>query len=130
MPRIQMRMMMTKMMRRIIFKVGIINDDDDDDDDDEEDDDGDDEEDNEKEKEETKPNNVNTVLHKVAEWGDVEILNMLLENKENGHPHINQQNDQGHTPLYKAVYKGASEAVAALIEAGGKPKRNRRISFL
>jgi len=59
----------------------------------------------------------NTPLHSVAYYGDLEMIQALLEYKVD----INARNDGGKTPLWEAVHHGEHEAVRLLFEYGADP---------
>lgn len=55
-----------------------------------------------------------TVLHVAAEYGEIEIIEYLLENKAK----VNCLDDSGVPPLFLAMQKGKLKAVELLLENG------------
>ncbi len=66
-------------------------------------------------------NNRSNVLHIAADYKRNDILKMLLSRPEITIDDINAQNDDGHTPFYRAVERGNLEAVNLLIAKSADP---------
>lgn len=57
-----------------------------------------------------------TSLHEAAKYGDLEVVEYLVEKGAN----VNEKDDDGYTPLHVAAKKGYLEIVEYLVEKGAK----------